>query len=73
MSLYSVIILNTEETCLNIIEQQINIDSLSGVIVSLPSYSNAVGPFNVYTGSTGTTAVFVSKTRDEMISGVTLP
>lgn len=73
MPLYSVILLNTQEGCDNIIEQQINVDSLSGIVVSLPSYSNAIGLFDVYTGSTGTTAVFTAKTRDEMVSGVVLP
>lgn len=73
MPLYSVILLNTQEGCENIIEQQIERDNLSGLIVSIPYTINAIGPFDVFTGSTGTTAVFVGKTRDEMISGVTLP
>lgn len=40
------------------------------VVLSLSLSSNAVGPFNVYTGSTATTPILTELTREHLITGV---
>jgi len=39
-------------------------------IIRLTLDSNAVGPFNIYTGSTSTTPIKSNQTRDQIIAGV---
>lgn len=72
--LYSIYVVNTDITCPNdVIEQQINITGCNqNVLVQMTLGSTAIGPFDVYTGSTGTTAIYTGVTRSELIDGVVL-
>ena len=45
---------------------------MSQVIIRLTLSSNAIGPFDIYTGSTSTTALMTGQTRDQIIAGVVL-
>jgi hypothetical protein len=70
MPLYSVIVVNTAPGCNNFIEQQISADTCNNYIVRITQNTNALGPFDVYIGSTATTAVYSAQTRTEMLNGV---
>lgn len=71
--LYNIIVVNTDGDCLNSITQQFEATACTqDVIVKFTGNNNAVGPFDVYTGSTGTTAVYTNLTRLEMIQGVSI-
>lgn len=71
--LYNIIVVNTDGDCLNSITQQFEATACTqDVIVKFTGDNNAVGPFDVYTGSTGTTAVYTDLTRLEMIQGVSI-
>jgi len=70
---YNIIVVNTESDCLNSMTQQYTTTSCSeNILVKLSGANNAVGPFNVYTGSTGTTPVYSAVTRTQMYLGVSL-
>lgn len=43
---------------------------MSQIILRLTLSSNAVGPFNVYTGSTSTTPILTEQTRDQLVAGI---
>ena len=45
---------------------------MAQVIIRLTLSSNAIGPFNIYTGSTSTTPIKVNQTRDQITAGVVL-
>ena len=45
---------------------------MSQVIIRLTLSSNAVGPFDIHTGSTATTPIKTGVTRDQIIAGVVL-
>jgi len=70
MSTYSIIVTNTASGCNNEIAQQISVSGCSSYIVRLASTSNAIGPFNVYIDTTGSTPVYSAQTRTEMLNGV---
>ncbi len=71
--LYNIIVVNTEGDCLNSITQQFEATACTeDVIVRFTGTNNAVGPFDIYTGTTGTTAVYTGLTRLEMIQGVSI-
>lgn len=71
MALYSIIVVNTAPGCDTQIEQQITgVTGCTSYIVRLTPNSNAVGPFNVYVDSTGSTPYYSAVTRTEMIEGV---
>jgi len=70
MSLYSIIVVNTSPGCDNLIEQQINVGDCQNVIVRITPNTNAEGPFDVYVNDTGSTPVYSSQTRTEMLNGV---
>ena len=72
MALENILVVNRASGCDTIVEQQITVTGNQCFIVRIPLNSNALGPFDVYTGSTGTTAVYLSQTRSEMIDGVTI-
>jgi len=72
MSLETILVVNTASGCDTVVEQQITVTGPSCWIVRIPSASNAIGPFNVYVGSTGTTAYFTGQTRTQMIDGVVI-
>jgi hypothetical protein len=72
--LYNIYVVNTDVNCVSdIIEQQINITGCNqNVLVQMTAGSTALGPFDIYTGNTGTTAVYTGVTRTELINGVVL-
>jgi hypothetical protein len=72
MSLESIIVVNTATGCDTSVVQQVEVTGYQCFIVRIPAESNAAGPFDVYTGSTGTTAIYTSVTRNDMIDGVTV-
>ena len=72
--LYNIYVVNTDVNCTNdVIEQQINITGCNqNVLVQMTVGSTALGPFNIFTGNTGTTAVYTGVTRTQLIEGVIL-
>lgn len=72
MSLETILVVNRASGCDTVVEQQVTVTGYQCFLVRIPPQSNALGPFDVYTGSTGTTAVYTSQTREEMIAGVTI-
>ena len=45
---------------------------MSQVIIRLTLSSNAVGPFDIHTGSTATVPIRTGVTRDQLVAGVVL-
>ena len=72
MSLETIIVVNTAPGCDTSVEQQVTVTGSECFIVRLPSSSNAIGPFDIYINSTGSTPYYVSVTRNELINGVVL-
>jgi len=73
MSLHSIIVVNKWSGCTNnLIEQQFTVTGCTQKKLSLSPYSNSVGPYDVYLDTTGSTPVFSSVTRNQLMSGVTL-
>lgn len=71
--LYDIIVVNTDPNCVNSITQQVSITGCpQNIIVRINYNSTAQGPFNVYTGTTATTAVYSAQTRDQMVAGQVL-
>lgn len=70
MPLQSIIVVNTAPGCDNLIEQQISADTCNNYIVRITQNTNALGPFNVYVDTTGSTPVYSAQTRQEMLNGV---
>ena len=70
MSLFSIIVTNTAPGCGTEIEQQLTVTACTTYIVRLTSNSNAIGPFNVYVDTTGSTPIYSAQTRTQMINGV---
>lgn len=71
--IYDIIVVNTALDCDNSITQQFTATACSeNVIIKFSGSNNAVGPFDIFTGSTGTTAVYTGITRTQMISGVVM-
>lgn len=70
MSLYSIIVVNTAPGCNTEIEQQLTVTGCTSYLVRLTPNSNAVGPFNLYIDSTGTTPYYSALTRTQMVAGV---
>lgn len=71
--IYDIIVVNEASGCLNAVTNQFNITGCNqNIIVKFDGTNNAVGPFDIYVGSTGTTAVLSGVTRTEMIYGVVL-
>lgn len=70
MPLQSIIVVNTAPGCDNFIEQQISADTCNNYIVRITPTTNAIGPFDVYIDTTGSTPVYSAQTRNQMINGV---
>jgi hypothetical protein len=72
--LYNIYVVNTDINCgVDTIEQQISITGCSqNILVQMTVGSTALGPFNIYTGNTGTTAVYTGVTRTQLLDGVVL-
>jgi hypothetical protein len=70
MPLYSIIVTNNAPGCGTEIEQQLTVTACTTYIVRLTSNSNAIGPFNVYVDTTGSTPIYSAQTRTQMINGV---
>ena len=73
MPLQSVIVVNTAVGCDNLIEQQVSAVTCSNYVVKLASTSTAVGPFDVYIDTTGSTPFLSGQTRTQMLAGVIVP
>jgi len=72
MSLETILVVNRASGCNTVVEQQVTVTGYQCFLVKIPPQSNALGPFDVYTGSTGTTAVYSGVSRTEMVAGVTI-
>lgn len=73
MILHSIIVVNLYSGCSNnLIEQQFNVNGCTQKKVALNLNSNQIGPFAVYIDSTGSTPIFSSVTRSQLMSGVTV-
>lgn len=72
MSLESIIVVNTATGCDTSVEQQVEVTGYQCFIVRLPQESDAIGPFDVYTGSTSEVPVYTDVSRNDMIDGVTI-
>ena len=73
--LYNISVVNTEPGCdNNFIQKTVSITGCSETIVlRLNAASNAVGPFDIYTGATSSTVpVFSGKTKAQMVQGVSV-
>lgn len=71
--LYDIIVVNTDPNCVNSITQQVSVTGCpQNVIVRINYNSTAQGPFDIYTGSTATTAVYSAQTRTQMVAGQVL-
>ena len=67
MATYTITVTNNAVGCNNEIQQQISVTECSTYIVRLASNSNALGPFNVYLGSS---LYYSGLTRTQMFNGV---
>jgi hypothetical protein len=72
--LYNIYVVNTDINCNNdVIVQQVDITGCNqNVLVQMSLGSTAIGPFDIYTGNTGTTAIYTGVTRTNLIDGVVL-
>ena len=70
MSLFSIIVVNTTPGCDTQIEQQVNVTGCTSYLVRLTTNSDAVGPFNVYVDTTGSTPYYSAVTKTQMTIGV---
>jgi len=71
--IFDIIVVNEASGCLNAVTSQYNITGCNqNIVVKFNGTNNAVGPFDIYVGSTGSTAVYSGVTRTEMIYGVVL-
>ena len=69
--IYDIIVVNTDPTCVNSVTQQYTATGCpQTVLVKIDVGSPALGPFDVYTGTTGTTSIYSAQTRVQMIAGV---
>jgi hypothetical protein len=72
MSLESILVVNRASGCDTVVEQQVTVTGYQCFLVKIPPQSNALGPFDVYTGSTGSTVVYSGVSRNAMVAGVTI-
>ena len=72
MAITNIIMVNNSVGCDTQIQQQTEASTGQLYLVQLVSTSNAVGPFSVFTGTTGSTPLYSGITRSQMISGVTI-
>ena len=73
MILHSVIVVNKWSGCTNnLIEQQFYVSGCTQKKVALSLTSNSLGPYDIYIDTTGSTPVFSSVTRTQLMSGVTI-
>lgn len=72
MALYYIICVNEAPGCYAYSEQALDLDSCSTYKVRIPANSTAIGPFNIYLDTTGSTPAYSGVTREELISGVTI-
>lgn len=69
MSLQTIIVVNTATGCDTSVQQQVTVVGSECFIVRIPPSNNAVGPFDIYVDTTGSTPYYAAVTRDEMING----
>lgn len=72
MPIYSIFLVNTDSGCDTFIEQQLNVSSPSSYLIKLDPVSNAVGPFDIFSGSTGSTPIYSALTRIQMTTGIVI-
>jgi hypothetical protein len=57
--IFDIIVVNEASGCLNAVTNQFNITGCNqNIVVKFDGTNNAVGPFDIYVDSTGTTAVY---------------
>lgn len=69
MALQTIIVVNTASGCNTSVQQQVTYVGSQCYIVRIPPASNAIGPFDIYIDTTGSTPYYVAVTRDNMING----
>lgn len=69
----SLFIVNQDPTCVTTIQSDVSFTSCSQTfIIRISAQSNASGPFDIYSGSTGTTAIYSGLTRTQLVAGVSI-
>jgi hypothetical protein len=69
----SLYIVNQDPTCVTTIQSNVSFTSCSQTfIIRISAQSNASGPFDIYSGSTGTTAIYSNLTRTQLVAGVSI-
>ena len=68
----NIIVVNNDPSCggTSIVSQVTTTACSESYLVKISSQSNALGPFDVYSGNTGTTAIYSAQTRAQMVAGV---
>ena len=72
MAITNIIMVNNSVGCGTQIQQQTEVTTDQSYLIQLVSISNAVGPFSIFTGTTGSTPLYSGITRIQMISGLTI-
>lgn len=74
MSLYNIFVVNTAPGCDTEVQQQVSVSGCTTYIVRLSQNSNALGPFDVYQGTSvflsAATLVASAQTRTQMFNGI---
>lgn len=73
MPLQSIIVVNTAAGCNTFIEQQVSVDTCTNYIVRITQNTTALGPFDIYIDTTGSTPYMVGVTRNDLLDGVVVP
>jgi len=76
MSLYNIFVVNTAPGCDTLVTQQLSVTGCTTYIVRLSQNSNALGPFDVYYGTStflsAATLYASAQTRTEMFNGIVI-
>lgn len=76
MSLYNIFVVNTAPGCDTLVEQQLTVTGCTTYIVRLAQNSNALGPFDVYYGTSiylsAATIYASAQTRTQMFNGIVI-
>ena len=74
MTLYNIFVVNTAPGCDTEVQQQVSVSGCTTYIVRLSQNSNALGPFDVYQGTSvflsAATLVASAQTRTQMFNGI---
>ena len=68
----NIFVVNNDPSCggLTISSQVTTTECIQTFLVKISSQSNALGPFDIYTGSTSVPPVYSALTRTELVAGV---